>query len=226
MMGRDPFETMTNLIVLLILVAVVLVLALALTPIFLVGVPVLAGVHLFRRSDFIAERRARRETMQLYSHAKKGRSQLSDEDIDRVLSSKWPADVPETLRIQLLEIGRAIFTEEGLDHAVPPPPAVHNSVEAARYRDMIARLGQARGDANMPKTALEVISDALEPIAAAAPPIDGNVLVEVTQFTQPLGAAVQSVMAPFFQDNDYVHFKRLRERLEVNINATHRSNPV
>ena len=113
-----------------------------------------------------------------------------------------------------------------LDPEIPPPPALHNSVEAARYRDRLARIDQARGDRTMSLTALEIISEALAPIASAVPPIEGDVLVEVTQFTHPLGQTIQNVIAPFFQENDYRHFKALRERLDVNLAATHRTNPV
>lgn len=67
---------------------------------------------------------------------------------------------------------------------------------------------------------------ALAPIAKAVPLIEGDVLVEVTQFTHPLGQAVQNVIAPFFQDNDYALFKSLRRRLDANLAATHRTNPI
>ena len=99
-------------------------------------------------------------------------------------------------------------------------------MEGARYRDMLARAGQARSDRVMVLSALEVISDSLATIAAAVPPIEGDVLVEVTQFVHPLGNAVQNVIAPFFQDSDYNHFKRLRERLDANLAKTHRSQPI
>src|SRR5690606_8782447 len=107
-----------------------------------------------------------------------------------------------------------------------PPPALHDSVEAARYRDRLARIDQARGDRTMSLSALEIISEALAPIANAVPPIEGDVLVEVTQFTHPLGQTIQNVIAPFFRENDYRHFKALRDRLDANLAATHRTIPV
>ncbi|WP_371225851.1 ATP-binding protein, partial [Roseovarius sp. 2305UL8-3] len=105
-------------------------------------------------------------------------------------------------------------------------PALCNTVEGARYRDMLAKAGQARSDKAMVGQALDTISLALAPIANAVPPLEGEVLVEVTQFTQPLGQAVQNVIAPFFEDNDYQLFKALRQRLDANLTATHRTNPV
>ena len=105
-------------------------------------------------------------------------------------------------------------------------PALCNTVEGARYRDMLARSGQARSDRVMVLSALDVISDSLGTIAQAVPPIEGDVLVDVTQFMHPLGQAVQNVIAPFFADNDYNHFKQLRERIDANLSRTHRTQPI
>ncbi|MCF6272813.1 MAG: hypothetical protein L3J37_06415 [Rhodobacteraceae bacterium] len=66
-------------------------------------------------------------------------------------------------------------------------------------------------------SALETISESLATIAVVAPPIDGDVLVEITQFAHPLNHAVQNIIAPFFQDNDYNHFKELKARLDANL---------
>ncbi|MGJ5620560.1 hypothetical protein [Sulfitobacter sp. MF3-043] len=126
----------------------------------------------------------------------------------------------------MLEIGRALLNGEGLSPDIPPMPALCNTVEGARYRDMLARSGQARSDRVMVFTALDVISDSLCTIARAVPPIEGDVLVDVTQFVHPLGQAVQNVIAPFFADTDYNHFKRLRDRIDANLSRTNRTQPI
>ena len=226
MSTRNPFDAMSEIMVVLILLAVVLGLALLLTPLFVIAVPAWVGYRLVAQSATLAEWSARRDTMALYRRARKGQVRLSDLEIDQALAARFPPDVPDSLRVQLLEIGRALFAAEGLSVEVPPPPALHNTVEAARYRDMLARIDQARTDRTMSLQALTIISDALAPIANAVPPIDGDVLVEVTQFTQPLGQTVQNVVAPFFQENDYMLFKALRERLDANLQSTHRTNPI
>ena len=105
-------------------------------------------------------------------------------------------------------------------------PALCNTVEGARYRDLLAKAGQARNDPVMVAEALETISLALAAIADAVPSIESDVLVEVTQFTHPLGQTVQNVIAPFFADSDYMLFRDLRQQLDANLTATHRSNPV
>jgi len=225
-MSRGPVEDLGGLFLTFLIVLMILVIAILVSWVALVAVPAYIGYRLWSESPDRLERLAREETETLYRHALAGTVELTDAEIDAALAQHWPPDVPGALRIQLLEIGRALFSQEGLSPEVPPLPALCNTVEGARYRDMLARLGQARSDRVMVMTALEIISRSLAPIANAVPPIEGDVLVEVTQFTQPLGRAVQNVIAPFFQNNDYMHFKALRERLDANLHATHRTNPV
>ena len=51
-------------------------------------------------------------------------------------------------------------------------PALCNTIEGARYRDMLARSGQARSDRVMVMSALDIISVALAPIAKAVLNLD------------------------------------------------------
>lgn len=66
---------------------------------------------------------------------------------------------------------------------VPPLPALCNTVEGARYRDMLARLGQARNDRVVVISALEPSSESLATISQVAPPIEADVLVAMTTTT-------------------------------------------
>lgn len=225
-MGRGGFDIADSLLFLSIALALALLLTIVLTPIALVAVPIIVGIRLYRQSPNRLERLARAETETLYRHALAGQAQLTEEEIDSALARHWPPDVPEPLRVQLLQIGRAILDDEGLMPDIPPLPALCNTVEGARYRDQLARLGQARNDKVMVLSALDAISQSLATVARAVPPIVGDVLVEVTQFVHPLGQAVEAVIAPFFADNDYQHFKGLRERLDANLQSTHRSQPI
>jgi len=222
-MARSTLDDFFGTYAAFVIVAGFLALAIIVTPLLLLGAALYIGIRLYRESPKRLERLAREETEILYNHALAGTVQLSEEEIEEALARHWPPDTPEALKIQLLGIGKAVFEQEGLMPDIPPPPALCNTVEGARYRDMLARAGQARSDRVMVMSALDVISQSLATIADAVPPIEGDVLVEVTQFAQPLGQAVQNVIAPFFQGNDYNHFKRLRERLDANLHSTHRS---
>lgn len=225
-MQRSAFDDLFSGSAALVIVATFLALAIIVTPFLILGAVLYIGVRMYRESPIRLERLAREETELLYRHALAGNVTLAEDEIDRALSHHWSPDVPDALKIQLLEIGKELFHQEGLMPEIPPPPALCNTVEGARYRDMLARAGQARSDRVMVLSALDVISQSLDTIADAVPPIDGDVLVEVTQFVHPLGDAVQNVIAPFFHDNDYNHFKKLRELLDANLQKTNKTQPV
>lgn len=225
MAGRAG-EDFGGLLISFLILGMILAIASLVTTFALFAVPAYIGYRIWKDNPKRLERLAREETMVLYDHAQAGSVRLSESEIDAALMRHWPPDLPPSLRTQLLDVGKAIFEQEGLSPDIPPPPALCNTVEGARYRDMLAKAGQARSDRVMVGQALDIISQALAPIATAVPPIDGDVLVEVTQFTHPLGQTVQNVIAPFFQDNDYMLFKALRERLDANLQSTHRTNPI
>ncbi len=225
-MQRSAFDDLFSGSAAFVILAGFLTLAIIVTPFLLLGAALYIGIRMYRESPKRLERLAREETELLYNHALAGNVHLTEGEVDSALAHHWPPDMPDALKIQLLEIGKELFAQEGLMPEIPPPPALCNTVEGARYRDMLARVGQARSDRVMVLSALDVISQSLATIAEAVPPIDGDVLVEVTQFVHPLGNAVQNVISPFFQDNDYNHFKKLRERLDANLQKTHRTQPI
>ncbi|MEM9577149.1 MAG: DUF87 domain-containing protein [Pseudomonadota bacterium] len=225
-MGREFENLFTSLIGAAMVVVVLLLLAAIITPFFLIGIAGYVGVRLWLESPRRLEQLAKAETLQLYDHALAGQVALSEPEIEQALSKHWPAGTPEALRIQLMEVGRALFEAEGLSPDIPPPPELCNTVEGGRYRDLLARHGQARNDRQMLVSALDVISRALAPVAAVAPPMDGDVLVSIEQFLTPLGPTIDQIVSPFFEENGYNHFKSLREQLDHNLRQTHRTNPV
>ncbi len=225
-MSANLSDQVSGLVISAIIIGLLLMAALVITPFFLLGAAGYVGVRLYLESPARAERLATEETMTLYRHALSGQVQLSDVEIDNALSAHWPAPTPDQLQIQLLDVGRALFEAEGLSPDIPPPPVLCNTVEGGRYRDLLAKQGQARNDPQMLKAALDVISQALAPIAKAAPPMNGDVLVSVSQFLTPHNLVVDQIVTPFFADNGYNHFKDLRQQLDNNLRQTHRTNPV
>jgi hypothetical protein len=205
---------------------VFLLLALVVTPIFLIGAAVYVIGRLYLENPARLERVSRRETEILYHHAMSGQVMLDTEEINDLLAASWPPDLPFATKAQLLEIGRALFADEGLSPDIPPVPAICNTVEGARYRDLLARLGQARTDRVMVTAALAQIGESLAVVARAVPNLSGDVLVSVSQFLEPVGPSIEAVIAPFYRDSGYIHFKALRERLDQNLERTHRTNPI
>ncbi len=223
MRGGDDFG---SVFLTFVIVAMALAIAIMLSWLALLVIPAYVGYRYYMENPKRLERLAREETEALYNHALAGTVRLSDAEIESALTKHWPPDTPHPLKIQLLDIGKALLDREGLHPDIPPPPALCNSIEGARYRDMLARLGQARSDRRMTLSALSVVSQSLATVARAVPPIEGDVLVDVRQFLEPLGASVEQIIAPFFEPNDYNHFKELRSQIDANLARTHRTQPI
>lgn len=219
-------DQISSLVISAIIVGMMLMAALMITPFFLIGAAGYVGVRLYLESPARAERLAQEETARLYQHALAGQTRLTDDEIDVALSAHWPSTTPDQLRTQLLDVGRTLFEAEGLSPDIPPPPVLCNTVEGGRYRDLLAKQGQARNDPQMIRSALDVISQALAPVAKAAPPMQGDVLVSVSQFLTPHNLIIDQIVTPFFADIGYNHFKELRQQLDNNLRQTHRTNPV
>ena len=145
-MARSPVEDVLGSAFGFVIIGLSLMLAMVVTPLFLLAGATYVAVRLYLENPRRLERLARAETMILYNHALAGQVRLSPEEIDVALSRSWPPDIPDALAFQLLQVGRALFADEGLAPDIPPVPALCNTVEGARYRDLLARLGQARSD--------------------------------------------------------------------------------
>lgn len=219
-------DNVASLVLTAVILIACLMAALMITPVFLLAGAAYVGGRLYLESPARAERLAHAETMTLYQHALAGRVHMDDAAIDAALSAHWPPSTPDQLLTQLLDVARALYEAEGLSPDIPPPPVLCNTVEGGRYRDLLAKQGQARNDPQMLKAALEVISQSLAPVAKAVPSMDGDVLVGVSQFLTPHGPIIDQIVGPFFADNGYNHFKGIREQLDRNLQQTHRTNPV
>ena len=209
----------------LFMVAVILV-GLFVTPIALVGIPSYFAYRLYRDSPARHERIAREQTEALLRAVRDGHVTLSDDEIERALLSDVPARTPPVLQEQLVAVGKALFAAENIAPDIPPPPPLHNTIEGARYRDMISRTAQAGMDRNMAMSALAMIAKSLGALAREIPAMDGELLVPVTQFVKSPNHLVEQIIERVFEANDYNHFKTLRDRLDANLAATHRTNPV
>ena len=160
-MSRSAAEDFGSLFLNFLIIAMVLVIALVVTWFAIFAIPIYLGFRVWKESPKRLERLAREETMILYDHAVTGSVNLSELEIEDALVRHWPPDLPASLRIQMLDLGKAIFEQEGLSPNIPPPPALCNTVEGARYRDLLAKAGQARNDIVMVLEALDIIGNAL-----------------------------------------------------------------
>ncbi|MEM7212985.1 MAG: ATP-binding protein [Pseudomonadota bacterium] len=188
--------------------------------------PMYIGYRLYIDSPKRKERVAREHTIALYEAATRKLIGHQDFDLERHLGRHLPDWLPETVYRQLIAIGQDIFAAEDLTIDIPEPPPICNSLEGARYRDMLARVGQTRGDPKMSETAAHMISACLESVARFSTREEGEIHIPIVANIPDLNAAVESAILPFFQENEYFHFRTLRDQLDANFRATHRTNPV
>ena len=221
-----PTDMAEGAILSALIVAAIVLVGLFVTPIALIGIPSYLAYRLYRDSPARHERIARQKTETLLEAVRNASVSLSEQEIERALLAEVPAATPRVLQQQLAEVGRRLYAAENISADIPPPPPLHNTIEGARYRDMISRAAQAGMDRSMAMSALATISKSLAAIARQVPVMEGELVVPVTQFIDKPNLMVEEVIAPFFEPSDYNHFKALRDRLDANLAATHRTTPV
>ena len=110
MASRSASESFEGRIVIgAVILGLLVRVAILLTPVLLVGVPAYIGYRVWYDSPARAEKIARQETEALYNYAMSGRVVLTEAEIQRALTKHWPVDMPNALRIQLLELGRGLL---------------------------------------------------------------------------------------------------------------------
>lgn len=203
--------------------ALVLITIFALPFLFLACLPFF-GLYVFWRlrkdSPQRQEAESRRHTEELYQKTLDSVGEpIDDGDLYRRLYTHIPNDTPKNVYIELIKIGEDIFRAENLTSDIPKPPSVCNSVDGGRYRDMLARLGAAGSNPRMVDDTIELIAVSLGAFAKAIPRLDGDVMVPASYMVPNLGQLVSDVLMPYYGD-EYGSFKRIRETLQANLNAT------
>lgn len=174
--------------------------------------------HRYQTSDAMVERKTRERTLELYEQAK------AHEPPDRIEFGKGFArdllDGPEEVVSAAIEAGLEMYDVEGWGFSVPPPPAVANSIEGARYRDHILKVSSLTP--RDIRAIQNTISDSMNRALAAAPKqAEGEAWITqpLQDFVPNLGATVERMSLPYFESDVSRYFERLRERLERNLEA-------
>jgi hypothetical protein len=225
-LNSDPFGEGLTIVASAAFLGAVLAAVIFITPVALLGFGAFAGYHLYAHNPKRKERIAREHTLELYRQATQSLLPGADFDLEYELGYHLPGNLPESVHRQLIAIGERIYRAEKITPDIPEPPAICNSIEGARYRDMIARASQVRSDAGMARSACHMISEALATVAVFSPTLESDLSIPITATIDDLPEVVNDVILTFFQENDYSHFKDLKLQLDANFNATHRTNPI
>lgn len=178
-----------------------------------------------QRYPVALEKKAREHTHFLYQQALKAVPKpLEEDEMLRLVfgGSEQAKLIPDNLLYVMASVADEIFSEEHGRGPIPEPPAICNSVEGGRYRDMLARLTAHRD----PKQTALTIGEAFDEIKFALPRCDeeGGFEISLETAVPNLNQLVDSVFTPFFMADN--QFERLNKQLMTNIRAVNEKVPI
>lgn len=126
--------------------------------------------------------------------AKRAKLPTPEDFAAHVMSAAFSDGRPHTtIFYHLFDIAEAIYEAEGLTpDTIPKPPEFQNEIEAAHYRDTLARINRKLTDPAALRTAIEILAEAFRDFSAALPRSLLNTREEA-QFSAPLYSLLKDV---------------------------------
>lgn len=191
------------------IVAATIVFAIAFSPL-LIGAGLAGyGVFWYFTNPAKRERVAQARTHDMYKAVK---GQLTTERPSYNLDH-----YPQSLRIQLESIIDDLLDTDTISTEVPPPPAVANSIEGARYRDHLAKLSENKTNPNKLREAISIVLESIEEVAEQAPRIESDTMADISYCLFDPHRTVERVILAFYTDSDFNLFASLRRTLDRNM---------
>ena len=107
-----------------------------------------------------------------------------------------------------------MFADEGVSIEVPEPPAVCDSLEGAKYKDRLERIGQA--DFEVQHEVATVIARILAEVGHAVPQIDSDVTVTIEAFVKDMPQTIDNIFTHINERPDKRFFKDIIARMHTN----------
>ncbi len=198
-MNSEGGEIVTYLIAIAFIgmVMLLIVFSVIALPVGLAGAGVVAGYYYWKNNPTTKEEASRKHTLELY---------------ETILASYKEVSVEWKLEEEFIPVAEALFEMEIGSGVLEPPPPICNSIEGARYRDRLSKLGsvsQVNADA-----VIEVIYDCIDSINPPELPEEAN--VPIRYLLNDLNSSVDSCIRVIFR-SDY--FNTMRTTLNRNLNA-------
>lgn len=183
---------------------------------------------LYIGSESVQERIQQKRTRQLYEKVldKYGDLQNPDSAKDALISwaSKIYQALPrtyESIDDELAYTLQEIFYYEDFHPEIPSPPEKANSLEGARYRDLLSRIDTHGFDEHKRKIAQECTYDALQKFLSSAPTIRQEISWGTTSLSAFLDVpeSIEAICQPFYRLDARENgvFTKLREQLDRNL---------
>lgn|GEM_PF-2907987 len=186
-------------------------------PVALAVFVVFAACKLYMDNPARHERLAKEQTLQIYDQVMAATTADDDFDAEGALISALPYGMSETARHSFANIGAKILAEEDITPDIPDPPAVFDSIEGARYRDLLSKYGQSPNRSEAALEAIRIIGTALGTVARHIPREEGAYIVPVSAFIKNPAQAVDDLVLAIHEENNYGLFKDLKAQIARNM---------
>lgn len=188
--------------------AAVITLAIVAIPVALVGGGLLLGGLAYYHHPRRKERIAKEHTEALYQSVRATHALPFD-----------PAAKFARLHPDLKPIAEELFRGERISQEIPPPPPVANSLEGARYRDQLSKIGQTRIDPSYANAVCDAIVESLSSLDDYIGS-KGDTTVPIRHLIPELNRAVVRLIDPLLDAN----VKGAMARIDENYNKTAKRN--
>jgi hypothetical protein len=128
-------------------------------------------------------------------------------------------DIDDAWATAFITAALEVYDMEDLSAEIPKPPAIANSIEAARYRDWLAKHAAKIANPRAAHVAQRVIIDAFRGFAVATPGDGGTDLTMPISQSDRLPQLVENLSMSFYDQEaiDLGVFNRLRTQLNRNL---------
>lgn len=166
------------------------------------------------------EKQARERTQFLYNEVAAITATIpSREDFADPIAAEIIDDPDDDTYDPMIDCALECYDLEGWGKQVPEPPAICNSIEAARYRDWLSAYA-AKQKPRAVQVAQEILTEVFLSLKPSIPPTTGkDIVVRFADLTPNLGKLVEAAAMRFYRDDaiELGVFNALRSQLNRNL---------
>ncbi len=182
------------------------------------------GYVLYQQSPAVKERKAKKHTHDLYNVATQHGSVVPDKmEFGRRVYKLMPEGLPDNVENDMLAAALTLYDAELFAVEIPPPPAICNSIEGARYRDFISSQSAKQGNEGAAHVAVQTIVESIGRFLAHVPEVRYDKGVDLSvpflSVVEHPGEAIEALILPYYGERptEFGLFRALKEQLDRNL---------
>jgi len=217
--GKQSLDLFTIMACLTLILGAIFLVGILLIPVLILSVPVatFAAYRLYQNRPSRLEALARAELVALREEALAQPILTQREFATQVGYNLWE-DATWSAKEAVIHLALELYEREPLLGDIPLPPTVCNSIEGARYKDMIAAR-RSLDDTTLISAAM-VVANSCNSFLMRLPPIeegDSRFVVPLSMYNRDLPEAVAGMMVHFLSDTKTPLFATLKAKLKDNL---------